>query len=65
MRIMHLTDFYNPLIGGVASYVATLSSGLEEFGHTAVVVTLQPGGLPRKRLSTGCGSSAYAAGASI
>ena len=53
MRIMHLTDFYNPLIGGVASYVATLSSGLEEFGHTAVVVTLQPGGLPEEEAIDG------------
>jgi glycosyltransferase involved in cell wall biosynthesis len=50
---MQLTDFYNPLIGGVASYVAALSSGLEELGHTAVVVTIQPGGQPAEEIING------------
>lgn len=46
MRIMQLTDFYHPLIGGVESYVATLSKELIRLGHTALVVTIQPGGQP-------------------
>jgi glycosyltransferase involved in cell wall biosynthesis len=53
MRIMQLTDFYRPLIGGVASYVAALSNGLAELGHTAVVVTIQPGGEPDEEIIDG------------
>jgi glycosyltransferase involved in cell wall biosynthesis len=53
MRIMQLTDFYDPLIGGVASYVAALSNGLAELGHTPVVVTIQPGGQPDEEVIDG------------
>jgi glycosyltransferase involved in cell wall biosynthesis len=48
MRIMHLTDLYHPLIGGVESYVAALSGELVRLGHTVVVVTIQPGGEPEE-----------------
>jgi len=50
---MQLTDFYHPLIGGVASYVSTLSKGLVNSGHTVVVVTIQPGGLPEEETIDG------------
>jgi glycosyltransferase involved in cell wall biosynthesis len=53
MRIMQLTDLYDPIIGGVQSYVAALSKGLVELGHTAVVVTIQPGGLPEEETIDG------------
>ena len=53
MRIMQLTELYNPLIGGVESYVAALSKGLVGLGHTAVVVTIQPGGLPEEETIDG------------
>src|ERR1700733_7494763 len=53
MRIMQLTDLYNPIIGGVQSYVAALSNGLVGLGHTAVVVTIQPGGLPEEETIDG------------
>src|SRR5579863_2339749 len=46
MHVMQLTDLYHPLIGGVESYVAVLSKELVRLGHTAVVVTIQPGGQP-------------------
>jgi glycosyltransferase involved in cell wall biosynthesis len=53
MLIMQLTDFYNPIIGGVQSYVAALSKGLARLGHTAVVVTIQPGDLPEEETIDG------------
>jgi glycosyltransferase involved in cell wall biosynthesis len=46
MHILQLTDFYYPAIGGVESYVRTLSGELVRTGHTVVVVTMQPGDLP-------------------
>jgi glycosyltransferase involved in cell wall biosynthesis len=53
VRVIQLTDFYNPIIGGVQSYVATLSKGLVELGHTPVIVTIQPGGLPQEETIDG------------
>jgi glycosyltransferase involved in cell wall biosynthesis len=53
MRVMHLTDLYHPLIGGVESYVAALSKELVRLGHTAVVVTMQPGGEPEEETIDG------------
>ena len=53
MRVMQLTDFYHPLIGGVESYVAALSKELVRLGHTAVVVTIQPGGQPEEETIDG------------
>jgi glycosyltransferase involved in cell wall biosynthesis len=53
MRIMQLTDLYSPLIGGVESYVAALSKGLVGLGHTPVVVTNQPDGLPEEETIDG------------
>ncbi|MGD0703697.1 MAG: glycosyltransferase family 4 protein [Trebonia sp.] len=50
---MQLTDLYNPIIGGVQSYVAALSKGLVGLGHTAVVVTIQPGDLPEEETIDG------------
>jgi glycosyltransferase involved in cell wall biosynthesis len=53
MHIVQLTDLYHPLIGGVESYVAALSKELGRLGHTAVVVTIQPGGLPDEEIIDG------------
>lgn len=53
MKIINLTDFYHPLIGGVESYVAALSKELVRLGHTAVVVTIQPGGEPSEEIIDG------------
>ena len=53
MRIMQLTDMYRPVIGGVESYVAALSKELVRLGHTAVVVTIQPGGQPEEEIIDG------------
>lgn len=53
MRVMQLTELYSPLIGGAESYVAALSKGLVNLGHTVVVVTIQPGGLPEEETIDG------------
>jgi glycosyltransferase involved in cell wall biosynthesis len=53
MRVMQLTDFYHPLVGGVESYVAALSKELVRLGHTVVVVTLQPGDQPEEETIDG------------
>ena len=50
---MQLTELYSPLIGGAESYVAALSKGLVNLGHTVVVVTIQPGGLPEEEIVDG------------
>ncbi|HWG00661.1 MAG TPA: glycosyltransferase family 4 protein [Trebonia sp.] len=46
MRVLQLTDFYHPIIGGLERHVATMSAELIRLGHSATVVTLQPGNLP-------------------
>jgi glycosyltransferase involved in cell wall biosynthesis len=53
MRVMQLAELYSPLIGGVESYIAALSKGLLGLGHTVVVVTIQPGGLPEEETVDG------------
>ncbi|MEZ0067180.1 glycosyltransferase involved in cell wall biosynthesis [Streptacidiphilus sp. MAP12-20] len=46
MRIVQLTDFYPPTIGGVERHVETLSREFVRLGHDVTVITLQTGGLP-------------------
>lgn len=53
MHVMHLTDFYHPIIGGMERSVETLSRELIRLGHTVVVVTLQPGDLPEEEVVNG------------
>lgn len=53
MYVMQLTDFYQPVIGGLERHVATLSKELIRLGHETVVVTLQPGGLPAEEVVDG------------
>lgn len=53
MNILQLTDLYSPIIGGVESYVATLSKELVKLGHIVLVVTIQPGGEPEEEVIDG------------
>jgi glycosyltransferase involved in cell wall biosynthesis len=53
MRIVQLTDFYQPVIGGLERHVASLSKEFVAAGHSVVVVTLQPGGLPAEETIDG------------
>jgi glycosyltransferase involved in cell wall biosynthesis len=53
MRVLQLTDLYHPIIGGVESYVAALSKELVRLGHTAIVVTIQPGDEPEEEMIDG------------
>lgn len=46
MRVLMLSDFYPPHIGGVERYVQTLSHELVEHGHHVAVATLRDGGSP-------------------
>lgn len=46
MRIVQLTDFYRPIIGGLERHVETLSRELVGLGHSVTVVTLQTGDQP-------------------
>ncbi|HEX3723208.1 MAG TPA: glycosyltransferase, partial [Nitrolancea sp.] len=46
MRILMVTDFYHPFLGGVEKHVRSLSIGLVERGHHVAVVTLGRAGLP-------------------
>ena len=46
MKIMILTQFYPPLIGGEERFTRNLSHGLAARGHEVVVVTLCQDGLP-------------------
>jgi len=46
VRILQLTDFYHPVIGGLERHVSTLSAELNRLGHSSTVVTLASGGLP-------------------
>src|SRR3984957_7398359 len=50
---MQLTDLYRPIIGGVESYVETLSKELVRLGHSVVVVTMQPGEFPEEEIIDG------------
>jgi len=53
MHVMHLTDFYHPIIGGLERSVETLSQELIRLGHSVVVVTLQTGALPDEEVING------------
>lgn len=46
MRILMITDFYHPFVGGVELHVRSLSTALAERGHDVVVATLGKDGLP-------------------
>ncbi len=46
MRILMVTDFYPPIIGGMEIHVRNLSAELAARGHEMAVVTLQHAGLP-------------------
>jgi glycosyltransferase involved in cell wall biosynthesis len=46
MRILMLSEFYPPLIGGTERHVQTLSRELVQRGHHVAVATLQTGNLP-------------------
>ena len=53
MRIVQLTDFYHPVIGGLEQHVSTLSAELTRLGHTVTVVTLASGELPPDEIVDG------------
>jgi glycosyltransferase involved in cell wall biosynthesis len=53
MYIMHLTDFYHPIIGGLERNVETLAQEQIRLGHRVVVVTLQTGALPDEEVISG------------
>ena len=53
MRILQLTDFYRPTIGGLERHVETLSTELIRLGHTATVVTLKIGDRPEHEVLDG------------
>jgi glycosyltransferase involved in cell wall biosynthesis len=40
MRVLHITDFYYPYVGGVEQHVRTLSAELTARNHSVAVVTL-------------------------
>ncbi len=46
MRILHISDFYHPYLGGVEQHVRTLGAALAERGHSVAVATLWREGLP-------------------
>ncbi len=46
MRILMLSEFYSPLIGGTERHVQTLSRELVRRGHQVAVATLQTGNSP-------------------
>ena len=49
MRIVQLTDFYRPTIGGLERHVETLSrESVKNFGHDVTVITLRNGDLPER-----------------
>lgn len=53
MRIVQLTDFYPPIIGGVERHVETLSQELVGLGHQVTVVTLQTADQPTEEITDG------------
>jgi glycosyltransferase involved in cell wall biosynthesis len=49
VRIVQLTDFYRPTIGGLERHVETLSrESAKNFGHDVTVITLRNGDLPER-----------------
>ena len=53
MRLIELTDLYQPAIGGLERFVALLSEGLASRGHEVHVVTSAVPGLPAAERSAG------------
>lgn len=53
MRILMITDFYHPFLGGVEQHVRTLSHALVERGHHVAVATLRQGNLPPEAIDDG------------
>jgi glycosyltransferase involved in cell wall biosynthesis len=53
MRILMISDFYPPFMGGVEVLVSTLSHELADRGHEVVVTTLAAGDLPATELDDG------------
>ncbi|MFD8396412.1 glycosyltransferase family 4 protein [Streptomyces sp. NPDC059680] len=53
MRVLELTDFYRPTIGGLERHVETLSKELVRLGHEVTVITLQTGDLPAEEMMEG------------
>jgi glycosyltransferase involved in cell wall biosynthesis len=47
MRVLHLTDLYAPVIGGLERHVETLSKALAQRGHSVAVATLDGERAPR------------------
>ncbi|HET9167974.1 MAG TPA: glycosyltransferase family 4 protein, partial [Actinospica sp.] len=49
MRIVQLTDFYRPTIGGLERHVETLSrESVQKYGHEVTVIALRTGDLPER-----------------
>lgn len=48
MRIVQLTDFYRPTIGGLERHVETLSRESVRLGHAVTVITLRAGDRPER-----------------
>jgi glycosyltransferase involved in cell wall biosynthesis len=46
VRILMLSQFYSPVVGGEETLVRTLARGLVEAGHHVAIATLQQAGLP-------------------
>lgn len=53
MRILFVTDFYHPYIGGVEIHVRTLAHALVERGHEVAVATLPTSGETPQRTEDG------------
>jgi glycosyltransferase involved in cell wall biosynthesis len=53
MRILMISDFYHPVLGGVEKHVRSLSQGLAQRGHQVSVVTLGRDALPETELDQG------------
>lgn len=47
MRILHVTDFYAPYVGGVEQHVRSLAHGLADRGHDVAVATTATPRAPR------------------
>lgn len=53
MRILMVTDFYSPFLGGVEQHVRSLSTDLVSRGHEVAVATLWHKGLPEFDIDQG------------
>ena len=53
MRILMISDFYHPFVGGVEQHVRSLGAALVERGHEVAVATLGRGDLPAVDIDRG------------